>query len=79
MHSSSSKEEPFKLKYDDDMGSGDPSRTWFLRCIGFIEDLILKAKHTMVVRTSKSRYEKVTIAKMDAEANDIILAALMNA
>jgi len=59
------------------MGGGDPSRTLFLRYIGFIEDLIPKAKHAMVVRTSKSRYEKVTIAKMNAEANDIILAALM--
>jgi len=77
MDSSSSKKEPFKLKYDDDMSGGDPIRTWFLRYIGFIEHLILKAKHAMVVKTSKSRYEKVMIAKMDAEENDIILRALM--
>ena len=30
MHSSSSKEESFKLKNDDNMGSGDLIRTWFL-------------------------------------------------
>jgi len=33
MHSSSSKEESFKLQNDDDIGSGDPIRTWFLQYI----------------------------------------------
>jgi len=58
------------------MGGGDPIRTWFLRGIGWIEDLIPKAKHAMVEKTSKSRYEKVKIAKMNAEANDIDFVAL---
>jgi len=70
---------PELLASDDDMGGGDPIRTWFLRYIGSIEDLIPKAKHAMVEKTSKGRYEKVTMAKMDAEANDIVLAALMKA
>jgi len=59
------------------MGSGGPIRTWFLRYIGSIEDLISKAKHAMVEKTSEGRYEKVTMAKMDTEANDIVLTALM--
>jgi len=68
------------LASDDDMGGGDPIRTWFLRYIGSIGDLIPKAKHAMVEKkTSKSRYEEVKIAKMNAEANDIDLAALMKA
>jgi len=45
---SSSKKEPFKLKYDNDMGGGDPIRTWFLRYICSIGDMILKTKHAMV-------------------------------
>jgi len=67
------------LSSDNDMGGGDPIRTWFLRYIRSIEDLISKAKHAMGEKTSKGRYERVTMAKMDTEANDIALAALMKA
>jgi len=35
------------------------------------------AKQAMVTKTGKCRYEKVMMAKMDAEANDIVLAALI--
>ncbi|RPA91283.1 hypothetical protein L873DRAFT_1848385 [Choiromyces venosus 120613-1] len=70
---------PELLSSDDDIGGSDPIRTWFLRYVGSIEDLIPKAKHAMVEKTGKGRYEKVAMAKMDAEANDIVLAALMKA
>ena len=33
----------------------------------------------MVEKTSSGRYEKATMTKMDAEANDIVLAALTKA
>ena len=61
------------------MGRSDPFRTWFLQYRGYIENLIPKAKHTMVGETSKGRYEKVTVAKMDAEASEIVFTALMTA
>ena len=85
LHSQAGKEGALKviihelLSSDNNMSGGDPIRTWFLRYIGSIEDLISKAKHAMGEKTSEGRYEKVTMAKMDTEANDIVLAALMKA
>jgi len=46
---------PELVASDDDMGGGDPIRTWFLQYKGSIGDLIRKTKHAMVEKTSKSR------------------------
>jgi len=59
------------------MGGGDPIRTWFLQYIGFIQHLILTAKHAIVVKTIKRQYERFAIAKIDAEPNDMTMAVLM--
>jgi len=67
------------LASGDNMGGSEPLRTWFLQYIGSIGDLIPKTKHAMVERTSNRRYQNVTIAKMNAEVNDIDLVALMKA
>jgi len=48
---------PELLVSDNDMGGSNPIRTWFLRNIGYIEDLIPEAKHARVEKTSKGRYE----------------------
>jgi len=44
---------PELLSCDDNRRGADPIRTWFLRYIRFIEDLIPKAKHATAENTSK--------------------------
>lgn len=67
------------LSDDEDIGGHDPTRMWFQRFAGSIEELLPLAKRALVEKRKKGRYDPLVFAKMDAEANDIVLGSLMAA
>lgn len=67
------------LTSDEDIGGHDPTRTWFQRFAGSIEELLPLAKKALVEKNKKGRYDPIAFAKHDAEANDIVLGSLMAA
>lgn len=67
------------LSDDEDIGGYDPTRMWFQRFAGSIEELLPQAKRALVDINKKGRYDQLVFAKMDAEANDIVLGSLMAA
>lgn len=67
------------LSDDEDIGGHDPTRMWFQRFAGRIEELLPLAKRALVDKSKKGRYDPLVFAEMDAEANDIVLGSLMAA
>lgn len=67
------------LSDEEDIGGHDPTRMWFQRFAGSIEELLPLAKRALVDKSKKGRYDPLVFAKMDAEANDIVLGSLMAA
>lgn len=64
---------------DEDIGGHDPTRTWFQRFAGSIDELLPLAKKALIEQSKKGRSDQLVIAKRDAEANDIVLGSLMAA
>lgn len=64
---------------DEDIGGHDPTRMWFQRFAGSIEELLPLVKKTLIEKNKKGRYGDLMFMKMDSEANDIVLGSLMAA
>lgn len=62
-----------------DLQGQDPVRLWFLREVTHIDDLLPLAKKSLVAQSNKGKRDQVDFAKADAEANAIIIGALMTA
>lgn len=63
----------------DDTTGHDPTRTWFQRFVGSIDQLLTYAKNIIIDDSKKGRMDQLCFGKRDSEANDIVLGALISA